>query len=118
MSPPFKFKPEHFPYIPACRAINGNYLVEVVHVVDQANAALEAHLQTCERVYGAGVSPMLYSLWNMNKQSEATHTALLFNVEPLPSKPCKHLVVVASSAFTGECNVCGVKLKAAWEPCE
>lgn len=108
----FKFKPSDFDFEP-----DSNMQDVIEQAAEQANAALAAHLETCMRVYLAMSDdtrePIEFCSNYVDKQSNMT--ALLFNMEPLASKPCEH---EPEKYYEGTCKHCGVKLKLAWEPCE
>lgn len=93
-------------------------------IAEMAQAALDAYLATCPVVYA---SPDRERFWdNEEAKGYDTHTAVLMNVMPIPSAPCKHDPRFSSKEesmnplgeMTAVCAKCGVKLTAKWEPAE
>ncbi len=66
--------------------------------------------------------------WSPVPTEKDTHSALLFNIQELPKKECKHEPAInpldknfpyqidKKSMYENICARCGIKLKAKWEP--
>lgn len=97
-----KFKPEDFKWL-------HTHSFKLSDVSDQANSLLQAHIATLPKVYGQNIGG---AVWTMPPHDSNTHTALLWDIEEIEKKECKHLPWDFEHPV---CIHCGVKLKAKWE---
>lgn len=81
---------------------------------EKANRKLDEWRKHATVVYNAeGVDDG--EAWEKKKYIDATHRALLIDIEPLHKEPCKHEPYTITNSPDIKCRHCGVKLKARWE---
>lgn len=96
-------------------------------VDDLANIANAKLQREGKVVYGwpIDIEKSSHKMWSSELDvytDEATHRALLINIEELPKKNCEHVGYIAGDEYEGhffECEKCGKTLKpTAWSVCD
>ncbi len=116
----FKFTPEMFLSRDEIKYGGDKHFELGARFVRSAQAALDKHLEILPKVTGY-VYPGTDCFMD-DVETQDTHTAVLFNLEPIVAKECEHKVRKNAVVFFSKHSethhlgkVCGVKLKATWE---
>lgn len=109
----FKFTPEMF-----FKNQHADH-IDIYEAASLAQAALDKHIESLPAVF---VKYSRKQWWaSQEPLLDDTHTAVLFNLEPIEKAECEHEELCQLSytgkwsAVWGICKTCGVKLKATWE---
>jgi hypothetical protein len=120
----FRFKPEDFTILDV---INGPQ-----DIASKANLLLDKAIAEAPVVYGHSNDTITEWLMSTEMSMHYTHKAVLFNIEELAKKDCKHEPSYTLSGITQSgnssiltnvaakivCSKCGITLKALWEAAE
>jgi hypothetical protein len=128
----FRFKPEDFTILDV---INGPQ-----DIASKANLLLDKAIAEAPVVYGHSNDTITEWLMSTEMSMHYTHKAVLFNIEELAKKDCKHEPSYTLSGITQDtlsgitqagyssiltnvatkivCSKCGITLKARWEAAE
>lgn len=87
---------------------NTGYPAQDQICADAANAALDKHLRECKKVYklDSGIF-----VWYENLVDEATHSAILFDLEEIKPTQCLHSSLRTRHDGKLDCNDCGKALE-------
>ena len=87
--------------------------INTYDMADQAQKALDAHLATLPKVYGFSSANGVNGAWTTS-EINATHTAILFDIQEIEKKECDHEPVYVENKNREswfECEYCGKSLK-------